>query len=517
MDINTQQKHLIKDYVKLLEGNYLLVETQGITPIKPSPVTHITFDSKDVKEGTLFVAKGVHFKKEYLDMAMAKSAQCCLFDEEMKEKLGPIKYPYIVVSDIRKAMSDIAAYFYNNIYNNFKLIGITGTKGKSTTTFLLKSILDKYAKEYNKNESAVVSGITNYDGIIREESHLTTPEAFTLYNHFNNAYKSNIEFLTMEVSSQALKYHRTRGIIFDIGGFLNIGEDHISDVEHPNFDDYVNSKLLLMNQCKTAVINMDDEFSHKFLKAAKESSSVTKIITFGTTKDNVDLYGFDITPSKTGIEFKCKYKGVTQEYKLGLPGIFNVSNGLCAIAIAHNYNIPYETIRNGLLTGKVDGRMELFRINSEDKTIIVDYAHNKLSFESLFKSTKEEFKNSQLTVVFGCPGNKGVARRHELPKVVAEHNIYAYITEEDYGEENLEDISKEVYDNLIKFGGNGEIINDREEAITKAISKASNGSVILITGKGRETRQKRGTKYIDVPSDVEIVEELIKGINNGTE
>ena len=512
---NKHQIHLVKEYIELLTRNKLLVETSGIVPLENNQVSHITFDSKDVKEGSIFIAKGVHFKKEYLDMAMAKGTQCCLLDEEMKDRLGHISYPYIVVSDIRKAMSDIAAYFYNDVYNNFNLIGITGTKGKSTTTFLLKSILDKYGKEYNKNESACVSGITNYDGIIREESHLTTPEAFTLYNHFNNAYKSDIEFLTMEVSSQALKYDRTRGITFDIGAFLNIGEDHISDIEHPNFKDYVDSKLVLMNQCKTAVINMDDEFSDEFLKAAKESRSVTNIITFGIANENVDFYGFDITPSKTGIEFKCKSKDCIREYKLGLPGIFNVSNALCAIAIAENYNIPYEIIKEGLLTGKVDGRMELFRLEAEDKTIIVDYAHNKLSFESLFKSTKEEFKDAEITIVFGCPGNKGVARRHELPEIVANHNIYAFITEEDYGEENLEDISNKVYENLIKFGGSGEIINDREQAIIKAINNASNGSVILITGKGRETRQKRGTKYIDVVSDVGIVEELIRRTDNG--
>ena len=170
--------------------------------------------------------------------------------------------PYIIVSDIRKAMILIADLYYNKVWENLTVIGITGTKGKSTTTYFLKYIIDEYMKDIGRPESAVISGIDNYDGIIKEESHLTTPEAMDLYKHFDNAVSSGIKFLSMEVSSQALKYDRVSEIVFDVGCFLNIGEDHISDIEHPDFEDYLAAKMKLFDKCRCACINMEDEYGN---------------------------------------------------------------------------------------------------------------------------------------------------------------------------------------------------------------------------------------------------------------
>ena len=203
-------------------------------------IEYISYNSTDVRTGTLFVCKGAHFLEKYLKDACELGA--CVY---VSEKKYDIDMPYIIVTDVRKAISYIADMYYDSVWKNIFLTGITGTKGKSSTTYFLKSILDEYLRDMKKPVSAVISGIDNYDGVISEESHLTTPEAFELQKHFDNAVSSGIDYLTMEVSSQALKYGRTECITYDIGMFLNIGQDHISGIEHPDFDDYFNSKLLL--------------------------------------------------------------------------------------------------------------------------------------------------------------------------------------------------------------------------------------------------------------------------------
>lgn len=514
MNINNMNLiHRIDEYIEVLSKNNLILDIELGGLSKEEVVEHISYDSKMIKKKTLFVIKGAHFKAEYLKEAIDKGSIVYVAEKNVAEEMAKdIKAPRIIVNDIRKTMSYIASLFYNDVWNNINLIGITGTKGKSTTSYFVKEMFDTYCKNIDRNESAIVSGIDNYDGVFREESHLTTPEAFSLYEHFNNSVKSNIDFLTMEVSSQALKYHRTLGITYDIGCFLNIGEDHISDIEHKDFDDYLNSKLLLFSQSKKAVINMDDEYSLEFIKKAKSSSTTQKIITFGLKDESqCDLFGFNVVPGKLGIEFDVRNRdrSFNEHFEIGLPGLFNVSNALAAIAIGISFNIPVSDIREGIKNARVPGRMEVFYDAKRSITIIVDYAHNKLSFESLFASTKEEYPGSEITIVFGCPGNKAKSRRKELAEIASHNGNMIYITEEDHGEESLEDISREIYDNVKRFGGNGVIENNREEAIKKAIYGANKGSVVLITGKGRETRQKRGIMYVDVTSDVEIVKDII--------
>lgn len=494
----------------------------------PDPeIAYISYDSQDIRENTLFICKGAHFSEKYLFDAIRKGA--CAYVSEKPYKLPDDieRTPWIKVDDIRKAMPFIAGFYYNNVWTDINMIGITGTKGKSSTTYFVKAILDEYMAAEGGCETAVVSGIDNYDGVIREESHLTTPEIFDLYRHIDNAVSSGIKYLAMEVSSQGLKYGRVAGITYDVGCFLNIGTDHISDVEHPDFDDYFQSKLKIFSQCRIACINMECDHADEALAAAKEAQKrsrgsqtswdlyehtpeIPEILTFGYSQD-CDFCGHDITSTPDGTSFKVRFNNkADEEFFISLKGLFNVENALAAIAITTAAGVPVKYIKSALETAKVSGRMEFFKGKESGVNVIVDYAHNQLSFETLFQSMKKEFPDSRISIVFGCPGKKAYGRRRELGEIAGKYADHIYITEEDPGEEPVHEISLDIAGYVEPTGCSYDIIDDRGEAIKAAIEAAGEGDVVLITGKGRETRQKRGIEYIDTPSDVDYTEEYLK-------
>ncbi len=466
-------------------------------------VSYVSFNSQDVRYDTLFICKGAHFTVDYLLSALDEGAFAYVSEVKYEEAKDT---PYILVNDMRKAMALMADLFYNQVWKKLSIAGITGTKGKSTTTYFMRSILDEYLKAQKKPVSAVISGIDNYDGVINEESHLTTPEALDLHRHYDNAVRTGIEFLTMEVSSQALKYDRVRGITFDVGCFLNIGLDHISDIEHPDFEDYLAAKMVLFSQCKNVCINLESEYAQQAIDAA--TGKAERILTFGL-KPEADIYGYNIEPGKRGITFHVKSDSFDEEFKIGMTGLFNVENALAAIAISYTLNIPLEYVKSGLKKARVSGRMEIYTSRSGNLDVIVDYAHNQMSFESLFASTKKEYPGKKIFIVFGCPGKKAFGRRKELGEVAGKYADRVFITEEDAGEEPVMKISEEIAGHVKKFDCDCSIIVDREEAIREAIEAADDQTVVLITGKGRETRQKRGTQYIQTPSDVEYVEKFL--------
>lgn len=506
----SRKLHPLEEYLKMLEENKLVssfdMKDQDLTKM----IHYISFNSMDVMEGTLFVCKGSHFSVDYLKAAIKRGAICYMsevkYDLEDSDLQHGKDVPYILVNDMRKAMALLADFYFNHVWRELNIIGITGTKGKSTTAYFMKFILDEYLKDQNKPKSAIISGIDNYDGVINQESHLTTPEAMELHKHFDNAVNSHIEYLSMEVSSQALKYDRTLGINFDVGCFLNIGEDHISDIEHCSFDDYLDSKLRIFHQCKVACVNINTDYADKVMKAAAASP---KVITFGLN-ENADVYGYDIIKSGKTISFTVRTDSYTKEFKLTMAGLFNVQNALAAIAISNSLNIPLRFIYAGLKKARVSGRMEVYTNKNKKLDVIVDYAHNKMSFETLFISTQKEYPNKKITIVFGCPGKKALSRRRELGELAGKYSNQVYITEEDAGEEPVIKICEEIAEHVEKQECNYSIIPDREEAIKEAIANADDNTVILITGKGRETRQKRGTLYIDTPSDVEYVKKYLE-------
>ncbi len=491
--------YTLSEYLKILEENNLVTEYS----IKNNPeISHISYNSKDIIPGTLFICKGSHFKDEYLLSSIENGAVCYL-----SEKKYNVDSDYILVNDIRKSIGLIVNIYFENIWQKINLTGITGTKGKSTTAYFVKYILDEYLQGQKKNLSAIVSSIDTYDGVATIESKLTTPEPIELHRHFKNAVDSNIDFLTMEVSSQALKYHRVMGITFDVGCYLNIGEDHISDIEHPDFEDYFSSKLKIFSQSRYACVSLDSLYPERVLDAA---TNCEKVITFSTRDKNADVYAYNITKKGNDTSFMVRMPGYEGEFILTIPGFFNVQNALAAISIASLYGIPAECMYVGLMKARSSGRMEVYS-NSDNKiTVIVDYAHNKMSFETLFDSVKKEFPGRKISIVFGCPGKKAIGRRRDLGTIAGKFADKVYITEEDFGEEPLEKICDEIAGFVKAENCPYEIIHHRGDAIKKAIDDCQEKSIILVTGKGNETRLKRGLVYEPCLTDVEYTQKYLK-------
>jgi UDP-N-acetylmuramoyl-L-alanyl-D-glutamate--2,6-diaminopimelate ligase len=385
-------------------------------------------------------------------------------------------------------------------------VGVTGTKGKSTTVHYIKAILDAMLAADGKMPAAVLSGINNSDGVICEEPYMTTPETLELHEHFRNAVQSGMEYLVMEVSSQALKYDRTLGLRFDVACFLNISEDHISDIEHTDFEDYFSSKLRIFGQCDTACVNADAAFAERIIEAA---GICPHPVTFGFS-EGADIRGEGLAPSGAGQAFRVSgaSQGTLEDYEIAMPGFFNAENALAAIAAARALRVPEQYIKEGLSAARVSGRMEVF--TSEDgRTVIVDYAHNKLSFDAMFRSVRREYAGKRISVVFGCPGKKAFGRRRELGESAGEYADSIYLTEDDAGEERAEDICREIASWAAPFGRPCRTILDREEAIREALASADANTVVLIMGKGSETHQKRGNVFVNTPSDVEYTEKYL--------
>jgi len=487
------KRHELKNYLEILQKENLVTE-YDLKEADEQVIEGLTYNSKEAKENTLFVCKGVTFKSAYLDMAVMAGAAA--YVSEVKYETDA---PYIIVSDIKRAMPVLADFYYNQIWKKLNMIGITGTKGKSTTVYFIKAILDDYLIANGKKDSAVLSSIDTYDGVVNEVSHLTTPEALELHKHFQNAVDSGIEFLEMEVSSQALKYHRTDGIHFDVGAFLNISEDHISPIEHPDFDDYFHSKLKIFSQVKTACINLESDHLDEIMAAAKASE---RIITFGLT-DKADIYAYDIHREGTDTAFNIHCDKFDMPFKMSIPGAFNVENALAAVAMLYEYDIPVEHIYNGLYKAHPSGRMELYATNDKKIIAVADFAHNKLSFEKLFGSMRADYPNYHMIAFFGCPGGKGFNRRRPMAETAA---AYA----DDPGNEPFKDTAAELASYIEPTGTPYEVIESRLEAIEKAFRQIKEPTVLVMAGKGSDEFIKYGTTYIPCLSDGQFVAKLIR-------
>ena len=496
------------EYALLLENVRMMKEFYSDGK-EDSVVEYLTYDSKKVTEGTLFICKGAAFKAEYLDEAIEKGAVAYVSEKKFETKKD---VPYFLVDDIRKAMPPLAEKFNNAPWKNLTVIGIGGTKGKSTSAYYMKAIVDDYMKAAGGKESAVISSIDIYDGVITKESHITTPEAVELQEHFRHAVESGISFVEMEVSSQALKYNRVDNMQLDVGIFLNISEDHISPIEHPDFEDYFASKLRIFKESKYAVVNKDADFSERILDAAKVSE---KVLTISTKDESADVYGYDIQKDGHETVFKVRTAKFDEEFRLTMPGLFNVENALAVIAASILVGIPKEFMHSGLYRARSSGRMELYASSDKKLIAVVDYAHNKLSFEKLFSSTKDEYPDYSIVSVFGCPGKKAFIRRRDLGTVAGQYSKKVYLTAEDPGYEPVEDISKDIAQYVEAQNCPYVMIEDRGEAIKTAMQEADTKTILLITGKGNETRQKYGCEYLDCKSDVEYVKEFLAAYDRG--
>ena len=490
-------------FIEELKKNNFLISSNATE--KEMPVKGITFNSRDVQDGFMFICKGAAFKEAYLQDAIKRGAVCFVKEEYLILE-SQYDIPYIEVSDIRAAMPIIARVFYGDVSSVLKVVGITGTKGKSTTTYYMKHILD----EFLGKRSSICSGIDTYDGVIDEASKLTTPENFDIYKHMYNSIESDIPYMTLEVSSQALKYNRVDTINLAVGCFLNIGEDHISDIEHPTYEDYFESKLKIIDNSNIFCYNLDCEEQEAIRERLKSDK---KVVTFSHKNNNANVFAYDIKSNEGKVTFTCRgrnienYPDFEEEFTLGTFGLINVENALAAIAMSAALNIPIQFIKTGLEKTKVPGRMEVFR--NGGKVVVVDFAHNGLSFTNFYINAQKEFPNKKIISVFGATGGKAINRRKDLAEASSKYSSYIILTEDDPGKENPLDICNEMKQIIDAYNVPCEIILDRPEAIKKAISMMDDDTVLFLAGKGRDNKQKRNGSSVVIKSDIETVNEFL--------
>ena len=500
-------KHTLNDYIALLEERGLLAGAVPEGLDRSVPVELVSYDSRQVVPGTLFICKGAHFKAEFLAMAQDKGAIAYVSETPHPES----SLPCLRVNDMRLTIAPLADLYFGHPSGDLRIIGITGTKGKSSAAYYLKHILDEYLTELNNQESCIISSIDTYDGKERFESHITTPDALDLQRHFVHAVEADIPYLTMEVSSQALKYHRSLCTDFAATCFLNIGYDHISPIEHSDFEDYFSSKLRIFQQGAVNCVNLDCDHGDRILAAARETGK--PLYTFSQKDKEADVYASQVRKRGDGILFQVRTRRYEREFRLSMPGLFNVENALAAITVCEALGIPQRCIYAGLAKARVPGRMEVFSSTDGSVTALVDYAHNRMSFEALFRSVREEYPGRQIVTVFGCPGLKALDRRRDLGEVAGKCSDLVVLTEEDSGEEDTLSICREIAGHVAEQGCKYVIELNRGEAIRQAILGCKTPALLLITGKGRETRQKRGQEYVEVPSDVEYVRSFLQEYN----
>ncbi|MCI8436295.1 MAG: UDP-N-acetylmuramyl-tripeptide synthetase, partial [Lawsonibacter sp.] len=464
----------------------------------------VSYDSREVVPGTLFLCKGAHFKAEFLQMAQEKGAIAYVSEKPYPE--SPL--PCLLVSGMRSTIAPLADRFYDHPSGKLKVIGLTGTKGKSSTAYYLKYILDSCLAEQDKPESGIISSIDTYDGVDRFESHITTPDALDLQRHFHHAVQSGLEYLTMEVSSQALKYHRSLCTDFAAACFLNIGYDHISPIEHSDFEDYFSSKLRIFRQGAVNCVNLDCGHADRILAAALEAGR--PVYTFSQRDKEADVFASQVRKRGGDILFQVRTRRYEREFRLTMPGLFNVENALAAITVCEALGVPQRHIYAGLERARVPGRMEVYSNAGETVTAIVDYAHNRMSFETLFRSVQAEYPGRRIVTVFGCPGLKALDRRRDLGEISGKYSDLVVLTEEDSGEEDTLSICQEIAGHVAEQGCAYIIQPNRGEAIRQAILSCKEPSILLITGKGQETRQKRGREYVEVPTDVDYVHTFLR-------
>lgn len=458
-------------------------------------IEFISYDSRKIKPNTMFFCKGEHYKTEYLEQAIKNGAIIYVSEEKYN-----VNSEYIIVSDIQKAMAIIAAEFYEYSYKSLETIGITGTKGKTTVTCFIQNILD----EYTKSKTAIVSTINTYTGATDELSQLTTPEALELHRLFYEAKQNNCKYLTMEVSSQGYKKDRVYGIEFNNGIFLNIGEDHISAREHPDFEDYLNCKIQLVKNSKRVILNKNTDYFNVIYSECKKA----QVITYGIDK-TADYYYTNVEKTNLGFKFDVisDTYGYNQKFEINMPGRFNIENALVSITLAKQLGVDDESIRNGLMKTVVKGRMNVFEKNGI--TVIVDYAHNGLSYTKLYESLKLDYPNHRIVSLGGCVGGKAYNRREEFGRIVGGNSDFVYLTAVDPQYEKIEDICKDIAIHITDKN-KYKIIPDRKTAVETAILNAKPGDVVVLIGKGEEEYQKINGISEKYESDLAIAKRILQ-------
>lgn len=469
-----------------------------------TPVRCATDDSRQVGEAALFVCKGAAFKRDYLLQAIERGAIAYVSASDYD-----VDVPALIVSDIRRALAIIADLSWDHPSRDLAICALTGTKGKTTTAYYLKAILDAAGKAAGGAPAGLLSSIAYFDGIESGTSKLTTPEAFELERRLADARAAGLFYLVMEASSQALKFDRTYGLDFAVGAFLNIGEDHISPIEHPTFEDYFASKLKIFQQSRTAVVNLDMDHAEEVLAAAQVVSSGC-VITFSLRDAAADVFCSGIRHEHAGVVATVRTPRFTRSIAIPTPVRYNVANALAAIACAEALGIDADAIGAGLATVRVPGRMELYPSRDGRIVGVVDYAHNGMSLEALLTDLRESYPDREFCVVFGATGGKGLDRRETMGAVAGRLADRIVITEDDPGPEDPADIAATIARFVEAEGNrNWRIELDRPKAILTAVRETTRDAVVIVTGKGHETRMLRNDGAHECEADGVLLERAL--------
>lgn len=480
---------------KLLErSEYTLVQGQEDTEIST-----LVYDSRKVEEGSVFVCiSGAAFDgHKFVGQVAEQGAKAVVVerDVEVPEGVTVIRF-----DDTRRALAEMSAAYFGYPAEELTTIGITGTKGKTTITYMIQSVL-----EHAGQKTGLIGTIETVIGEERIPSVNTTPESYVIQESFRRMADEGCKNVVMEVSSQGLMLHRVSGFTFDYGIFTNLAEDHIGENEHKDMDDYIHCKSLLFQQCRQGIVNGDDAYVERIIKG-----HTCSLETFGMDEAN-DVYAQNIKriqePGYLGVSYDLKGK---EEYNVhvDIPGDFTVYNSLAAISLCRHMGIQKSDVLDALNTIQVKGRLEIIKTPGE-YTLMIDYAHNAMSLESLL-TTIRKYEPKKIYCLFGCGGNRAKARRYEMGEVSSMLADLTVVTSDNPRNEEPMDIIDDILVGVHKGPGKYVTIPDRKEAIRYCMEHAGKGDIVILAGKGHEDYQEiRGVKHHMDERDLirEIIEE----------
>ena len=460
-------------------------------------ITGLYYDSRKVEKGCLFYCmEGASVDgHDYIEAAIKKGASVIVVskDVEIEEDVTVIK-----IKDTRRILSKISINFFNNPIKELTSVAITGTKGKTTTTWMIKNILEEDGKSV---------GVIGTMGVFFGDKHYstvnTTPESFEIQKYLREMVDDGVKYLVMEVSSQALKVGRVDDLLFDYGVFTNLTQDHIGENEHPDMEDYIYCKSLLFRQCRHGIFNIDDIHYKDMIK-----DSTCDIYTFGHG-ENADLRidKMNLLRRKNFIGIELDTKGILEDsFLVNTPGEFSAYNATCAIMVTHLLGCSVNSMKDALKKVAVKGRVEIVP-GFEDYSVIIDYAHNGVSMENIL-STMRGYHPKRIVSLFGCGGNRSKDRRYDMGEVSGNLADFTIVTEDNSRFEDVNDIMNDIEIGLKKTNGKYIKIPDRKAAIKYALDNAMDGDIILLLGKGHETYQeKNGERYHY--DEREIIKEIL--------
>lgn len=451
-------------------------------------ISDLIFDSRKAKDDVLFVSLigSADDGHRYINSAADKGAVAVLVQKGAEYEADK-KLTVVEVENTRIALAYISAQFFNHPSEELFTIGITGTKGKTTTAYMVRNILEACGVK-----TGLIGTIEILTGDESIASVNTTPESYVIEKALRKMADAGCKAVVMEVSSQGLKMHRTASIMFDCAVFTNIGNDHIGANEHKDFNEYLNCKAMLFKQCKMAIINIDDAHAKDIMAATQ-----CPVKTYGIS-EQADIRAENIKLERSALKPLTVYDYVADNnvthVEMRLPGRFSVYNSLCAVAVAGYMKLDNSLVVRALKDISVKGRVETVDV-SERFTVMIDYAHNAFALESVLK-TMREYNPHRLVVLFGCGGNRAKTRRYSMGEIAGKMADFTIITSDNPRYEKPEEIIEDIKSGINKTAGKYVCIPSRSEAVEYALKNAEDGDIIILCGKGHEDYLEiEGTRY----------------------